>query len=269
VNFAYTTVFDALGNVDDELKTVSNSYGRSLTFTDSPYVTVSDPEGYNSERFVVTDETGRSVRFRYNPDLKTRVILPDGSRRGFDCEATINFSATGVVPCGLIDVGLIYNLEFGGLRAFKMSESALGVYSTLTFDLLGPVTQYTDRLGRITNYFAGQIVGGQSYAAGSMSKPSGATYAEIFGDSSLPLQKVDPLGRVTKFEYDGASRLRKVTNPEGDSVESTYDVRSNVLSTTKRPKPGSSLVPIVSSTIYNEAANIFQCITLMVKLGLA
>ena len=60
----------------------------------------------------------------------------------------------------------------------------------------------------------------------------------------------DALNNEWIWQYDADLRITRVTQPEGDYVEYEYDSRSNVVETTRTPKPGSSLDPIVTSTQY-------------------
>jgi RHS repeat-associated protein len=60
----------------------------------------------------------------------------------------------------------------------------------------------------------------------------------------------DALSNEWSWEYDADLRVIRVTQPEGDNVEYEYDSRSNVVETTRNPKPGSGEDPIVTSTQY-------------------
>lgn len=60
----------------------------------------------------------------------------------------------------------------------------------------------------------------------------------------------DALSNEWSWDYDADLRVIRVTQPEGDNVEYEYDNRSNVVETTRNPKPGSGEDPIVTSTQY-------------------
>ncbi|WP_298095799.1 RHS repeat-associated core domain-containing protein [Brevundimonas sp.] len=60
----------------------------------------------------------------------------------------------------------------------------------------------------------------------------------------------DALNNEWAWDYDTDLRVIRVTQPEGDNVEYEYDGRSNVVETTRNPKPGSGEDPIVTSTQY-------------------
>ncbi len=60
-------------------------------------------------------------------------------------------------------------------------------------------------------------------------------------------------GDTWSFQYDSDLRLTRVTQPEGDYAEMEYDARSNLVETTRVPKPGSPLSAIVTSVDYPDA----------------
>lgn len=57
-------------------------------------------------------------------------------------------------------------------------------------------------------------------------------------DPAQLLTSTDPEGRLTRYEYD-SNRIKKITMPELDSWEFTYDARGNVLNKIRHAKPGS------------------------------
>lgn len=70
-------------------------------------------------------------------------------------------------------------------------------------------------------------------------------------DKSYVLEHSDPMSRLTKYEYDSGDRLSKVTFPELNYVTYVYDVRGNIVSSTRYPKPGSGLSPITETAEYS------------------
>ncbi|KAK0341814.1 hypothetical protein LTR94_024867, partial [Friedmanniomyces endolithicus] len=55
---------------------------------------------------------------------------------------------------------------------------------------------------------------------------------------------------TTSYLYDGQRRLQRVTQPEGDYAQLTYDARGNVTQTLFVPKPGSGLSNIATYASY-------------------
>lgn len=58
------------------------------------------------------------------------------------------------------------------------------------------------------------------------------------------------VSHTTSYEYDAQRRLRKITNPEGDYTQLTYDTRGNVTQQLAVAQPGSGLANIITSAAY-------------------
>jgi len=153
----------------------------------------------------------------------------------------------------------------------------------------GQITSATDQSGRTTtySYSSGQLSGirlpgstsddvSVSYTSGKASQVISASgtwnyaYADsgttrtttATGPNSQSLTAVsnltigratsvkDALNQTTSYQYDTQSRLKRVTQPEGNYVELTYDSRGNVTQTLNVPKSGSGLSNITTSAAY-------------------
>lgn len=66
-----------------------------------------------------------------------------------------------------------------------------------------------------------------------------------------PISVTDPLSRVTSYQYDGDTRLTRITLPEGNYTEYTLDARGNVTQTQRVAKSGSGLSTITTSASYD------------------
>ncbi|WP_295226055.1 RHS repeat-associated core domain-containing protein [uncultured Brevundimonas sp.] len=58
------------------------------------------------------------------------------------------------------------------------------------------------------------------------------------------------LNQTISYTYDGQRRLQRVTQPEGDYAELTYDARGNVTQTTYVAKPGSGLSNLTTTASF-------------------
>lgn len=76
-------------------------------------------------------------------------------------------------------------------------------------------------------------------------------YVDQTDDHDGPVTVVNPLGATTANLYDGAGALLKATEPEGNRLEFAYDVRGNILSTTRFRKPGSGLAALAEVFAYS------------------
>jgi RHS repeat-associated protein len=61
----------------------------------------------------------------------------------------------------------------------------------------------------------------------------------------------DPLSRTTSWQYDASGRVTRITHPEGNYTQITYDARGNVTERREVAKAGSGLTDIVSTSDYD------------------
>jgi RHS repeat-associated protein len=80
--------------------------------------------------------------------------------------------------------------------------------------------------------------------------PLGGRYAVEVRRRDQEERVIDELDRVYVSTLDGRGRTTLLTLPEGNSIERTYDIRSNPLVTTEHAKPGSGAADIVTSFTY-------------------
>ncbi|NWN27520.1 RHS repeat protein, partial [Escherichia marmotae] len=57
--------------------------------------------------------------------------------------------------------------------------------------------------------------------------------------------RTDPLSRTTSWQYDASGRVTRITQPEGNYTQLTYDSRGNVTEKRAVAKSGSGLADIV------------------------
>ncbi|HYI64220.1 MAG TPA: RHS repeat-associated core domain-containing protein [Allosphingosinicella sp.] len=70
----------------------------------------------------------------------------------------------------------------------------------------------------------------------------------------------DGLSRTLSFQYDSNARMTRVTRPEGDYTQYTYDSRGNLTETRNVAKSGSGLSDIVTSATYpSSCSNPITC----------
>src|SRR5262249_38290091 len=112
-----------------------------------------------------------------------------------------------------------------------------------------------------TNYFVSAIYGTENQKRGEISDALGGLTTKYFDRWGKENQSIDPLGRVTSRVYDTARRVIQLTMPEYNGYTYTYDVRSNLLSTTRHAKPGSALAATATSTTYMEGPTLIQCVS--------
>lgn len=64
----------------------------------------------------------------------------------------------------------------------------------------------------------------------------------------------DSIGRTNSYQYDGHFRPTRITSPEGNYVQITYDNYGNIINKLAQPKLGSGLAAIGESSALNQAA---------------
>jgi RHS repeat-associated protein len=64
----------------------------------------------------------------------------------------------------------------------------------------------------------------------------------------------DSIGRTTSYQYDAHFRPIRITAPEGNYVQITYDGYANITNKTNQPKPGSGLAALSELSAINQSA---------------
>ena len=74
------------------------------------------------------------------------------------------------------------------------------------------------------------------------------------GEFDPPRRRIDSItdsqGRTTSYEYTGTERLKKITYPEGNAVEVTYNQYGNLVTRRSSAKPGSGQTDLVENAGY-------------------
>jgi len=108
------------------------------------------------------------------------------------------------------------------------------------------------------------VAGSYTYAKIIATGPNGYSmtfdmdpaYQNIFNGYLNVISKwTDALGRQTLYTWSGASKLIKVTQPEGNYVQLVWDNCGNVTTKTSAAKPGSGLANIVEGMAYPSDAS--------------
>ena len=132
-----------------------------------------------------------------------------------------------------------------------------GVDETLSYYSDGRVASIT-RDGRSQSY--GYAVAGNNQTV-TITKSTGGTESYVINTNSKRLvSKTNALGQTTSFLYDTNGRLTRVTAPEGDYINYSYDARGNRTEVRRVAKPGSGLADIVTGANFNAScANSKTC----------
>lgn len=232
-----------------------------------------------------TEPNGLQVKFAYNANGQLTSVSNSLGRI-----LTINYTSNRIsnVTDGTRTVNYIYDAAKGNLTGFK---NTLGQQTDYKYDLPGRMTQFLnpsfptkpvvtnvydslDRIQEQTNalgktYLYG-FAGSRSFEISpEITKVDGTKERQVHttylnGNGQITWEK-DPLGRWRQRIYDGQSRVIKQIEPEGNSVEYTYDDATcnssekrcthNVKTIKQNPKQGSDLTALTTSSTYDAVTN--------------
>lgn len=113
------------------------------------------------------------------------------------------------------------------------------------------VSKFSDANANETEYFVG------SGRAGAVRDPLDRTSYVRFDAFGQPSWAMNRLGAVTTTAYDAHRRVVRVTEPEGNSTEYSYDGRHNRTEVRLKPKPGPGApADIVKSATFHPNFNV-------------
>lgn len=251
----------------DKMTGVSNNLGRSLSFA-ADSTANNDPDGYNANASMVTDDNGMVVRIRdissaqlslgFGPTSSTKVILPDGK------QWRINYLLLGSSP----------DFTDARMGSIASANNPTGAYLSFAWDSLYRVKSVTDANAHTSSYFPAKV-SGEKFASGYMVDAIGNVNQTWFDGFNHPVKTLDPLGRISAKAYDDIGQLVLDANPQLGCTAHAYDVRGNETTSSQYqngsctigdPQTGQILslmtsppAPLVSSAIYMEGAGVFVC----------
>lgn len=216
-------------NGDGKIESIVYPFGMTTSFT------------YNTGKLTeVSTSLGRSLSFYYDGDKLD--YITDGNSR------TVEFHFTGENLTSVTDPeGKDTQFEYaepGLMSRIYLPEHPLDEVVTNNYDSLGRVYEQLDAFNNPwTYYFAG--------ARSEEVAPNGKSRIFYFDRFGNVLRTIDALGKEVKKEYDGVNRLVRVTMPEENQVERTYDSKNNLLELRTIAKPGSGLTDLVRTFTYD------------------
>jgi YD repeat-containing protein len=129
--------------------------------------------------------------------------------------------------------GSTWSYTINDNRRLTRIASPDGAIVTITYND-GKVASVTNSAGTWT--YAYTTPG--DYGTTTVTNPQGEqTYVKYHRTRGYVTEARDALYRWTYYTYDAGYRLQRITYPEGNYVEYTYDARGNVLTRVSTPKP--------------------------------
>ncbi|MBC8066381.1 MAG: RHS repeat protein [Chlorobia bacterium] len=178
---------------------------------------------------------GGTQHFSYLPDATERLL-----RKSIDpLGRTTTFGyLSGLLRTVTDPRGLTTTYIYDGFGNRIRTEASDGTIVTNVYDVLGRTIEQLDQLGR-SSYFAydaGDHVISVTNAEGEMTRyiydgcllqavvdPMGFRTTNTYGRFEKLATTMDPLGRVTSFEYDNTGFLRAVIDPQGNRATTVYN----------------------------------------------
>jgi RHS repeat-associated protein len=220
------------------IASISNSFGYEIRFT---YAS-------NGSGFLGGPNAGMSAPSTWHQ--RTGATFHNTNVSGSPSQGSVSYSYPSA---GVTEV-----TDMGG-RVWRFTGDATGNMTairrpgagadTTSFTLSsGQVTAVT-REGVTTNY--ARSVSGSTATMVVTNALSQAT--TIVSDLTIgrPTSVTDPLSRTTVYQYDSDRRLTRLTAPEGNYVQYSYDARANLTETRSVAKSGSGLADIVTSATFD------------------
>ncbi|MBI3245681.1 MAG: VCBS repeat-containing protein [Deltaproteobacteria bacterium] len=159
----------------------------------------------------VTDARGQVTRYDY--DARGNLIgktLPDGSAE------TTSYDAENRVVSRTDRDGRTTSFQHDALGQQMKITHPDGASSTSTYDAVGRVATRTDERGNATTF---------SYAPNKQTATdaSGNVTVHQFDSRQQRSTTTDALGRTTRFAYNSAGNLTRITFPDGTTRTTSYD----------------------------------------------
>jgi RHS repeat-associated protein len=143
-----------------------------------------------------------------------------------------------------------YSYDSNARLSSVVSPGAGNVVS-VSYDTSGKVSQVTQGGATWTYGFADSGSTRTTNATGPLGQQLTAVSDLTIGRATSVTQRTSPSSSVTtSYSYDSQRRLQRVTQPEGDYAELTYDGRGNVTQTIYVPKAGSGLSNLTTTATF-------------------
>jgi RHS repeat-associated protein len=255
--------------------TLKSRTGHTAYFTGSGYPLVGDlgPAGeslsysYNSLQqggntysilSSVSSNAGYEIIFSGNPSTYPAALLPThvygfnsvlcpppGTGCTASATASYTLSGAGNLATATDSAGRVTHYTYDGSNRITQIQTPAGVVATITY--VGTGTQVASiSNGAGTWTYSYSTVG--STMTTTVKDPNGnQRVVTVNTTNKLIASDQDALGHATSYQYDTYNRVTKITYPEGDNVNYTYDhiggpTRGDVVQTTYLPKSGSGSI---------------------------
>ncbi|MEW6059526.1 MAG: DUF6531 domain-containing protein [Actinomycetota bacterium] len=205
-------------NTQGRLVSVKDRNGQGLTLS-------YDVQGKLS---TILDGAGRTVTFAYTDGLLSSMALAGGR--------SVSYAYTDGRLTSVVDIAggtTTYTFDAQG----RLDSVTDPNNDTVVQNVYGPdgrVIQQTDGRGNVSTFDWDPATRTSTYT-----DARGHEWQDVY-DSGAFVERIDPLGNVTRYMYTGAD-LTRITDARGNTTRMTYDSRGNLLTKTD---------PLGNSTVY-------------------
>jgi len=239
-----------------EIPTVESEFEPQCNFV-ARIASVSNNSGYRIA-FAYASDDGGSYTYGTNPTWFRRVSA--SFFNDLVSSTAVAQTSYSIPSTGSLDVtdtgGRVWRLTGSYRTITAVRRPGASTTTTGVTWVSGKVSAVT-RDGVATNY--SRTVSGNSVTTVVTNALSQATtvVADLTHGQTTAL--TDALGRTTTLTYDSAARPTRITAPEGNYLEATYDARGNLTSVQATGKPGSGTAPISASVTYEANCSTPAC----------
>jgi RHS repeat-associated protein len=266
VRFSYGT-YACLPESATPLTAVTNSLGRSLTFTDvcDTYQAASSFASPLPLTTTVSDENGRGVSLSLLP--ATLSMNWEGCECGVASDDVDVSGLDVIAPDGVATTEYDYvappsaniNRAYYKIYQWLTPGDRVNPYQAVSFDSMfrvGSVKDNTSASCCVTQYWLTGLYAVENQKTENMVDALGAVTTKYFDRWESLLQTIDPLNRTTSTVYDTHRRRVETVYPEFNTDSFTYDVRSNPLSVTHAPPTVGTPAATVEYKSYKEGPTV-------------
>jgi YD repeat-containing protein len=221
------------------VQSITNSNGYQLKFTyannDDPVAT---PANFHLWATVASVKAINNAVEYCNPNADSCTLT------GSWPTATLGFT-TGPTITDALGRTTSYPISVGGIYSIRRPGSTS---DDVTWTLSGSTVASVTRDGVTYNY---TFADAGNVRTTTVTDPNGKTRVYVGDKTTFRISSFkDELNRTTSYTYDSNQRIQRITLPEGNYVQYTYDARGNVKTTTNVAKAGSGLANIVTSAAF-------------------
>ncbi|MEA3087233.1 MAG: hypothetical protein QOC89_4930 [Paraburkholderia sp.] len=177
---------------------------------------------YGDEWRVVEHSTDAGEQYTFTYDLESRRASVSSEDQGTQCWA---YDQDYLVTQWTDYLGARYQFDYDGHQQLVRIESPDERVQRLSYDALGRVIETVDATGRVwqSTYHL------KTLRLASDTLPDGSVWQWTHTEQGLPVERIDPLGQVARFEHDRHGLLTCYTDERGGANRFAYDERYGLL----------------------------------------